>query len=690
MTEGGIGRLLVASLHQAIADLLPTRLEFYEAWLHPTGLRNGRIGLAPLAAVLSFLRLEGEAYRLVTARAGEYAAEWTVGDLAGVRRSFIRAMPKRVRARLVMRLARALVRRTYGGSRAVVRWRKGKGMVDIRGSLFCEVRDRVKQPLCEFYASAIRRLMELFEVPVQVDTEQCRATGAGRCLMAVLVHLCVLIGCATVAAAQAGPPAPPSTSLQLVIPFENATGEPRVYWLGEASAVLLTDDLLALGAPAIRREDRLRAFDRLRVPPVATLSHATVIRLGQVVGAAQVVLGAFELQSGELVVRARTIRLDTGRISRELVERGALSEILSIYGRIARRIVPDSPVSAEQMEQGYPPLSAFEQYIKGLLAEAPEAQIAFLTQALRLSPAFQHARLALWEVQTEQGKHQEALDVVRAVPAGDRLARQARFLSAVSMLHLGQAQAAFAEFSVLNRLAPDPALLNNMGVAQLRRGAAAPGGRPVSFFGEAVTLDGSDSDLFFNLGYAYWLDRDAQGAVYWLREAVRRNPADGAAHYALGVALQATANAAEAAREKELARRLSSTYAEWEAKQPGVNAVPRGLERLKLGIDVTASLRVDAAVVAAEQRDQRAIATFHLERARRLFEAERDEEAIGELRRTIFLAPYESEAHLLLGRIYLRTGRRQDAVDALTIALWSDSGNAAAKELLDRIRTQLC
>ncbi len=31
MTEAGIGRLLVASLHQGIADLLPTRLEFYES-----------------------------------------------------------------------------------------------------------------------------------------------------------------------------------------------------------------------------------------------------------------------------------------------------------------------------------------------------------------------------------------------------------------------------------------------------------------------------------------------------------------------------------------------------------------------------------------------------------------------------------------------------------------------------------
>lgn len=188
MTDAGIGRLLVASLHQGIADLLPTRLEFYEAWLNPAGLREGRIGLAPLAAVLSFLRQEGEAYRLVTARAGEYAAEWTVGDLPGYRRALLRAAPRIVRVRLVMRVARAMVRSTYGGSRAVVRWRKGRGAVDIRGSLFCEVRDRAPQPLCGFYASAIRRLMQQFGVDVEVDTEQCRATGAGQCLLVVLVR----------------------------------------------------------------------------------------------------------------------------------------------------------------------------------------------------------------------------------------------------------------------------------------------------------------------------------------------------------------------------------------------------------------------------------------------------------------------------------------------------------------------
>jgi hypothetical protein len=35
MDDSGVGRLLVASLHQSIAEELPSRLEFYEAWLHP-------------------------------------------------------------------------------------------------------------------------------------------------------------------------------------------------------------------------------------------------------------------------------------------------------------------------------------------------------------------------------------------------------------------------------------------------------------------------------------------------------------------------------------------------------------------------------------------------------------------------------------------------------------------------------
>jgi bacteriochlorophyll 4-vinyl reductase len=188
MIEAGIGRLLVASLHQGIADLLPTRLEFYESWLNPAGLRDGRIGLAPLAAVLSFLRQEGAPYHLIAARAGEYTAEWTVADLPAFQRTLIRAAPPAIRLRLVMHIARSMVRRTYRGSRAIIRWKRGQGAVDIRGSIFCEVRDRVELPLCEFYASAVRRLLHLFSLDAEVGTEQCRATGAAHCVMSVLIR----------------------------------------------------------------------------------------------------------------------------------------------------------------------------------------------------------------------------------------------------------------------------------------------------------------------------------------------------------------------------------------------------------------------------------------------------------------------------------------------------------------------
>src|SRR5436190_15462612 len=113
MREAGIGRVLVASLHQGIADILPTRLNFYENWLNAEGLREGTIGLAPLYAVLSFLRQEGSAYELITARAGEYAADWTVQSMPTLTRTLITAAPGWLRGRLLLGQGRRLVRACY-------------------------------------------------------------------------------------------------------------------------------------------------------------------------------------------------------------------------------------------------------------------------------------------------------------------------------------------------------------------------------------------------------------------------------------------------------------------------------------------------------------------------------------------------------------------------------------------------
>jgi bacteriochlorophyll 4-vinyl reductase len=185
MPEAGIGRVLVASLHQGIADILPTRLGFYENWLNAEGLREGTIGLAPLYAVLSFLRLEGDAYRLITTRAGEYAADWTVQSMSPTQRAVIKAAPVWLRKWLLLRLSRRLVRDTYRGSRAISRVRRGTARIDLRASVFCTVRERVPHPLCGFYAAAFTRLLALFDILARTEVVACRATGESTCLLNV-------------------------------------------------------------------------------------------------------------------------------------------------------------------------------------------------------------------------------------------------------------------------------------------------------------------------------------------------------------------------------------------------------------------------------------------------------------------------------------------------------------------------
>src|SRR5438093_909181 len=260
MREVGIGRVLVASLHQGIADILPTRLSFYENWLNAEGLREGTIGLAPLYAVLSFLRREGDAYRIITTRAGEYAAEWTVQSMHSTHRAIIKAAPVWLRRWMLLRLASRLVRNSYKCSRAILHVRRGTASLDLaRGD---------REPVEPLNGERSGQALHL------------RSGQAGAAPTTRIV--------------------PPSRIL--VMPFENLKREGRIFWLAEASAVLLTDDLNALGANAITRQERQQAFERLQVPPVAALSDATVIRIGQLVGAAQVVVGSLEIENGTLLV----------------------------------------------------------------------------------------------------------------------------------------------------------------------------------------------------------------------------------------------------------------------------------------------------------------------------------------------------------------------------------------------------
>jgi tetratricopeptide (TPR) repeat protein len=464
----------------------------------------------------------------------------------------------------------------------------------------------------------------------------------------------------------------------LVVPLENVRGEPSIYWLSEASAILLADNLNALGESAFTRPERVRAFEALHLPPSAALSRATLIKVGELAGASALVVGSLEREEQALVVRARTIRLDTGRLNPEVVDRGALGDLFAVFERVARKLL-GRPADGPALERR-PPLLAFENYVKGLVAGTPAAQERYLQRAVELHKADERAWLALWEVWTETGQHEKALQAARAVPEGSRFARRARFRAGLSELELGRHADAFSGFKALDAERPAPELRNNLGIVQLRRGGTVETGRATWYFTLAADADPDDPDYCFNLGYAYALENDMPAAAYWLREAVRRNPADGDAHLVLGSVLQARGNTVEAGRERELARQLSSKY-----DDAGL-AIPKGLERVKTTLDLPRAQRVESTIATPAERDQRELAAFHLDRGRRFYEDRHDREALGELQRSIYLSPYQAQAHFLVGRIHLRNGRVRDAVNALTVSIWIEDTPAARDALAEARR----
>jgi hypothetical protein len=184
MTEANIGRLLAASLHQAIGDVLPTRLDFYEEWLRSQGMRDGSIGAAPMSAVLGFLRTEPE-YQEVVSLAGRLAARWTVESMASVRRRSIRWLPRPLRTRAVLGIVAGIVRHTCGSSRASVRVKRTEARVDVTNSMFCTVREAHPAPLCGFYSAVAATAFDLFDLPARVEIERCLAVDGSSCVISL-------------------------------------------------------------------------------------------------------------------------------------------------------------------------------------------------------------------------------------------------------------------------------------------------------------------------------------------------------------------------------------------------------------------------------------------------------------------------------------------------------------------------
>ena len=333
------------------------------------------------------------------------------------------------------------------------------------------------------------------------------------------------------APAQTSPADPPAGAvhgrLLLVLPFENHTSQSNLDWIGEGASNILNRRLDSAGFLTIGRADRLYALDRLGLPQSFQPSHATTIRIAQTLDADSVILGSYNLAGDHFTASAQILDVKALRLSSAIQQEGELKSLLDVLNslawRLARQLDPSYAVAEQTFLAADAPLrvEAFENYLRGLVAEAPSERIVHLKEALRLDPSFTPAWFALGMAYFANQEYDSAATTFGRLSKGDPRALEADFYRGLAFFYTANYIKAEDAFAFVSIRLPLPEVVNNQAVAASRRGRDG-----VPLFQQAVNADPKDPDYRFNLAVSLRRRNDVQGAMREIDQELKLRPQD--------------------------------------------------------------------------------------------------------------------------------------------------------------------
>ncbi len=348
--------------------------------------------------------------------------------------------------------------------------------------------------------------------------------------------------------------------LILVLPFENrSTQANNIDWVAEAMPEVIGRRLDAAGFLAIGREDRRYALDHLGLPPSFRPSRASTIRLAQNLDADLVVIGSYATDGKRLTISARILDIASLKLNppveKQVDEARLLDGINSLAWLLVRQIDPSYPVAEQTFiaADARLPLSAFENYIRGLVEDAPAERTKHLKEAVRLDPTYATAWLALGKLYFHEQEYELAVAALAKVPKTDPAALDAAFERGLASFYTGNYSQAEESFAFVATQLPLSEVINNQAVAASRRNRDA-----TALFQQAVAVDPKDPDYHFNLALAFRRRNDIPGAMREVGECLKLRPQDTEAQ-ALLAALQSAAAGAAVKASASLAPAESST-----------------------------------------------------------------------------------------------------------------------------------
>lgn len=488
----------------------------------------------------------------------------------------------------------------------------------------------------------------------------------------------------------------------VVMPFENRSQSGQHNWVRESFSILLADILDVPGVTVVSADERLQAFDQVRLSPTDLLTRAAMIRVAEAAKANLVVVGEFDIggdrQNVTIAISARLIETEAGRLIGNKVFNfsGPLSDLQLMQGQLAWHVLyernPSLTYTKEQLVRratNVPP-RAYESYVKGVQTLDLRLRETFLKRAVQehdSAGAPGHYAQAIYELgvlQYRQTDFEEAVTLLKRLTKGDSHYEEGLFYLGLAAFKAGMFNDAATALETLAGIAPLPEILSNAGAALAAKGENA---RALPFLQRAIAANPNEAAYRFNYGYAAWRNQAYEDAAQQLRAVVGTNARDGEAWFVLSKCLASAEKADEAAKADNEAKRHLSSYARWAVAPDKVPVLARLKEDLN-ELALARLLRQQSTSTASAQTratPQQISQQQALDNIRQLLAANKDAEAMTELQRVLAADTANADAYFLRGIVHTRRNETENALRSFQAAVSWNPRMPEAHIMLGRI-----
>ena len=486
----------------------------------------------------------------------------------------------------------------------------------------------------------------------------------------------------------------------LVLPFDNRSGQFSLEWIREAAADLLSDRFTSAGFSPLSRADRVYALDHLGLPQNFQPSRASSLKLAQTLDADSIVVGSFKTEDGDIEAEAQIVDVPHLRMTKPVTARGKLVDMIAVFDSLAWKLTRELDPGFSGSEQTFIAagknlrVDAYEQYIRGITESDQSERLRHLQNAVKLSPAFSPAWMALGREQYSAQQYEQAAAAFAKVSSNSPDALEAGFDRGLSLIFSGNYAGAEQSFAKVARILPLAEVINNQGVAISRQRHDG-----IELYRKAVAADPNNANYHFNLAVSLKRHGDTAAALAELAQCLKLHSNDSEAQSLLDA---------------------------WKAPQPATGDIPDPLERIARTFDAVAFRQAGQmldsmdearlAALPAAVRAQKLAAQGHdyldrglLLEAERLYQSalETDpgnaaahvglaqvrqragdpENARKEAQKALAIQP-SADAYLVLGQLDLAASHLDEARKNASQALRLNPGNKAAQELQHAIETK--